>query len=314
MPATRHVFQIFIRAEQDAVWQAITDPEFTRRYFHATAFETTLDPGAPFRYVLDDGSTAVEGTVEEVDAPRRLVTTWRVLYDAAMADEPPSRVEWHVEPAGEGLTKLTARHLDLGRSPLTSRSVSTGWPWVLGSLKSLLETGEGLPRATSEPAAAAEDVDGETHRRFAIEANNAAWELIGRDDLDAAEAEDLMRRVYAAAYHWARAARRGPENEARAEYMIAKANWRLDRGEAALHHARRCLAATETAGLADYDLAYAHEVMTRALLLLRRTDAASTISLSSASAIGTEVAAAHDVAASSVRPSSSSARVITSWA
>ena len=54
-----------------------------------------------------------------------------------------------------------------------------------------------------------------------------------------------MRRVYAAAYHWARAAGRGPENEARAEYMIAKAHWRLGRAEAALHHARRCLAVTD---------------------------------------------------------------------
>ena len=76
-------------------------------------------------------------------------------------------------------------------------------------MKSLLETGTGLPPATAEPAAEVEDVDGEMHRRFAIEANNAAWELIGRDDLDADEAEDLMRRVYAAAYHWARAAGRG---------------------------------------------------------------------------------------------------------
>jgi uncharacterized protein YndB with AHSA1/START domain len=278
MTATRHVFQIFIRADQDAVWQAITDPDFTRRYFHATAFETTLDPGAPFRYVLADGSTAVEGTIEEIQAPRRLVTTWRVLYDAAMAAEPPSRVEWSVEPAGEGLTRVVVEHVDLGRSPLTSRSVGAGWPWVLGSLKSVLETGAGLPRATSEPVSmiGVDGVDGETHRRFAVEANDAAWELIGRDDLDADEAEDLMRRVYAAAYHWARAARRGPENEARAEYMIAKANWRLGRGDAALHHARRCLAATSAAGLTDFDLAYAHEVMTRALLLVGRTDEAAT--------------------------------------
>ena len=275
MPATRHVFQMFIRAEPDVVWRAITDPEFTRRYFHATAFETTLEPGSPFRYVQPDGNVAVEGTVEQVDPPRTLVMTWRVLYDAAMAAEPPSRAEWHVEAAGEQLTKVTVRHLDLGRSPLTSSSVGSGWPWVLGSLKSLLETGEGLPAATAVPVVGPDDVDGEMHRRFAVEANNAAWELLARDDLDGDEAEDLMRRVYAAAYHWARAARRGPENEARAEYMIAKANWRLGRGEAALHHARRCLAATEAAGLVDFDLAYAHEALTRALLLLGRTDEAA---------------------------------------
>ena len=106
--------------------------------------------------MLADGSTAVEGTVEEVEAPHRLVTTWRVLYDAAMAAEPPSRVEWRLEPAGDGLTKLTAVHRDLGRSPLTSASVGTGW--TVGPRQpevASLETGEGLPPATIEAVASA---------------------------------------------------------------------------------------------------------------------------------------------------------------
>ena len=83
MPAPRHVFQTHIRATPEAVWQALTDPAFTRRYFHDTAFESTLRAGAGFRYVLPDGTDAVDGVVEEIDPPRRLVMTWRVLYDAA---------------------------------------------------------------------------------------------------------------------------------------------------------------------------------------------------------------------------------------
>ena len=105
------------------------------------------------------------------------------------------------------------------------------------------------------------------HRRFAVDANNAAWELLGADELDAEQGEDLVRRVYAAAYHWARATGRGPENEARAEYMIAKAQWKLGRAELARHHAERCLAATTAAGLTDFDLAYAYEINARALAL-----------------------------------------------
>ncbi len=275
MPAPQHVFQIYIRADQEKVWAAITEPEFTRQYFHATAFQTDLRPGAPFRYVLPDGTTAVEGTVEEVDPPRRLVTTWRVLYDAAMAEEPPSRVEWRLEQVGERPTKVTTVHRDLGRSPLTSASVGTGWIWVVNSLKSFVETGEGLPRETVDSADELEDGDAQLHRRLAMEANNAAWEVLGRHDLDEDEAEDLLRRVYASAYHWARAAGRGPEHEARAEYLIAKAHWSLGRADGALHHARRCLAATDAAGLHDFDLAYAHEAMARALKLAGRTDDAA---------------------------------------
>ena len=216
--------------------------------------------GSPFRYVLPDGEVAVEGTVEEVDAPRRLVTTWRVLYDAAMAAEPPSRVEWRLEPAGDGLTKLTASTSTSAAARSRRSSVGSGWPWVLGSLKSLLETGEGLPRPTAEPVDAPEDVDGEAHRRFAVEANNAAWELLGRDDLDGGrgrgpDAPRLRRRVPLGPRRPPRTGERGPGRVPDRQGALAA---RAARRRAA--HARRCLAATAAAGLVDFDLAYAHEV------------------------------------------------------
>src|SRR3954462_12622499 len=123
--APRHVFRIHIRATAEEVWQAITDPAFTRQYFHRTAFEVPdgkLEPGSPFRYVLPDGSHAVVGTIEEVAAPRRLVMPGGALYAPGMAEEPPSRVEWHLDDGGEGVTRVTTIHRDLGRSPVTSAS------------------------------------------------------------------------------------------------------------------------------------------------------------------------------------------------
>ena len=67
MSAPTHVYEIFVKASPRRVWQAITDPDYTRRYFHRTAIESTFEPGAGYRYVMPDGSGAVDGTIEEVD-------------------------------------------------------------------------------------------------------------------------------------------------------------------------------------------------------------------------------------------------------
>jgi uncharacterized protein YndB with AHSA1/START domain len=274
MPAPRHVFRIHIRATPEEVWRAITDPAFTQQYFHRTAFESTLEPGSRMRYVLPDGADAVVGEVEEVEPPRRLVMTWRALYDPAMAEEPPSRVEWHLEDGGEGVTRVTTIHRDLAFSPATSASVGEGWTWILDSMKSLLETGTALPAA--EPArAVVYDADGEWHRAAAVEANNSTWELLDRSDRTPDEVDDLLGRAYASTYHWRRAARRGPENQARGSWLVSHVHAVLGHGELALYHAERCAEVVEEAGLQDFDLAYAHEARARALACLGRLDEAA---------------------------------------
>ena len=141
MAAARHQYEIYIRATPEQVWEALLDPAFTRQYFHGTAFDRPPVQGEPYRTSLPDGSPAVDGTVEVLDPPRTLVHTWHTLYDAELAAEPVSRVEWHVEPAGEGLTRLRLVHGDLAQSPKTWANVEHGWVWILDSLKSLLETG-----------------------------------------------------------------------------------------------------------------------------------------------------------------------------
>ena len=286
-----HVYQIYIRASADQVWQAITDPEFTKRYFHGTAFETPLEPGSGYRMVLPDGSDAVAGTIEEVDPPKKLVMTWRVLYDAAASEEPPSRVEWHLLEGDDGVTKLTTIHRDLGLSPITSASVADGWNWVLQSMKSLIETGEALPGSApgdSDADAAAttsvETAEAETHRRYGIDANNSTWELLGRDGLTPDEVDDLLGRAYAATYHWRRAARRAPENAARGSWLVSRVHAVLGHGDLALHHADQCMSVVHGAGLQDFDLAYAHEARARALACLGRLDEAA-IELKAARAV-----------------------------
>jgi uncharacterized protein YndB with AHSA1/START domain len=287
MTAPLHVYQIYIRASAEQVWQAITDPAFTRRYFHRTAFESTLEPGSPYRMVLPDGEDAVAGTIEEVEPNRRLVMTWRILYDAEAADEPPSRVEWLLTEGSDGVTKLTTIHRDLGLSPKTSANVADGWNWVLHSLKSLLETGESLPgSAPSEPDAetSVADAEEQEHRRHGIAANNSTWDLLDGRQLSDDEVDDVLGRAYAAAYHWRRAARRAPENAARASWLISRVHAVLGHGELALHHADRCLAVVDSAGLADFDAAYAHEARARALACLGRLDEA-TVELKAARAV-----------------------------
>lgn len=80
----------------------------------------------------------------ESDPPRKLVHTWRSLYDAGMAAEPESRVTWEIEAMPGGYARLTLIHDQLEAAPRTAASV-TGWPYYLSSLKSLLETGRPLP-------------------------------------------------------------------------------------------------------------------------------------------------------------------------
>jgi tetratricopeptide (TPR) repeat protein len=200
------------------------------------------------------------------------VQTWRVLYDAAMAEEPPSRVEWTVQAAGDGVTWVRLVHGDLARSPLTWASVKDGWVWVLDGLKTLLESGRVLPRATD---AASTDggagADADWHRRQGIEANNDAFDLL-ESDRDPEADENLLRTAYAAAYHWQRAGGAKPENEARASYLIGKALLATGQPEAALRAADRTLRICVENGLSDFDLAYAYEIRARALKAVGRLE------------------------------------------
>jgi uncharacterized protein YndB with AHSA1/START domain len=154
MSLPAHVYQIYIAATPEQVWAAITESEWTKRYFHATEFIEPPQLGKPYLTVVD-GRAAVDGMIEEMQPPAgkragRFVHTWHTRYDAELEHEPPSRVEWTVESAGEGLTRLRLVHDNLEQSPLTWENVKDGWVWILDNMKTLLETGHALPRVRDD--------------------------------------------------------------------------------------------------------------------------------------------------------------------
>ena len=267
MAITRHQYRIYIKSTPEQVWQGLVDPAFTRRYFHGTAFESAPQTGAAYRTTMADGIPAVEGTIEVCDPPHRLVQTWHVLYDANMEKEPASRVEWLLTAAGDGLTRLDVIHGDLAQSPLTWAHVKDGWVWILDSLKSLLETGEALPAETTDVPVMSDDAPGDWHRAQGIECNNSTWEMIEAARTPEND-EEMLRRAYASTYHWARAKGRKPENNARGQYMLAKAHLLAGLPDRSLHYADICKRMTLENGLVDFDLAYAHEARARALRAL----------------------------------------------
>jgi uncharacterized protein YndB with AHSA1/START domain/DNA-binding transcriptional ArsR family regulator len=137
------VYQIVIRATPDRLWQALTDPAFTRRFPYYMAIASSFAVGDPIRWIdPSTGGAVVDGIVLESDPPHRLVHTWVIRYDQSFSHE-TSRVTWQIEPLGTTLCRLTLTH-DLTDAPLTSPHVASGWPFILSGIKTLLETGETL--------------------------------------------------------------------------------------------------------------------------------------------------------------------------
>ena len=138
---TTQVHRIFIKAAPEAIWEAITKPEFTRRYFYGSSIDTTTQPGSPCVYRSTD-ALLVDGEVLESDPDHRFVITWRSLYHPPSVDEPASRVTWLIEPQEGGHCCLTVIHDRLDSSPNTAKNVGAAWMFVLSGLKTVVETGE----------------------------------------------------------------------------------------------------------------------------------------------------------------------------
>ena len=156
---TTQVYRVYIKATPQAIWDAITKPEWTERYGYGGRAEYDLRPGGAYRGTTNEGmramgapDVAVDGEVVEVDPPRKLVQTWRMLMDADLAAEGFTRLTYEIDEGKGGVTRLTVTH-DLQGAPklalvvggaLEDTGAGGGWSWVLSSLKTLLETGQSL--------------------------------------------------------------------------------------------------------------------------------------------------------------------------
>ena len=155
MERPQFVYTTYIRTAPERLWQALTEPSFTRRWWQ-TSFETDWLAGSPM--VWDNNGIIIadpEQIVLESDPFRRLAYTWHTftpemrervgdeLY-AKLSSERRSRVSFDIEPVGD-MVKLTVVHDDFEPGSTAATMVRNGWPIFLSSLKTLLETGEALP-------------------------------------------------------------------------------------------------------------------------------------------------------------------------
>ena len=150
MAESRFVYVTYIRTTPAKLWQALLEPEFTRQYWAETWQESEWKPGASWKIMIPDGRVADAGEVLEIEPEKRLVLRWRNEFMPELRAEGDSRLTYELEQVGESV-KLTVIHeMDRPGSKLID-AISQGWPHILASLKSLLETGESLVETRKWP-------------------------------------------------------------------------------------------------------------------------------------------------------------------
>jgi DNA-binding transcriptional ArsR family regulator/uncharacterized protein YndB with AHSA1/START domain len=163
---TTFVYTTYINATPERVWQGLTDPAFTTRYWRhpisgGVSFTSEWQKGSTYDLAYDEVGFVIshpDQVILESDPYRRLAYTWHTFtpewaarhgFDdataAAWRAEPRSKVAFDIEEAHEGVVKLTVVHDGFEPGSAVLQGVSTGWPAVLASLKTLLETGSALP-------------------------------------------------------------------------------------------------------------------------------------------------------------------------
>lgn len=164
------VYRVYIKATPEKIWDAITKPEWSRKYGYSGLVDFDLRPGGkhtthPTPDFVQAGFTddLADGEVLEVDPPRRLVITWKLLMDPAFVKEPYTKLTYEIVETKTAGTRLTVTH-DLTGAPTTASLVDGsqenidggpnenpggGWAWILSDLKSLLETDKPLVPAAS---------------------------------------------------------------------------------------------------------------------------------------------------------------------
>jgi uncharacterized protein YndB with AHSA1/START domain len=164
---TVQVHRIYIHAAPQAIWDAITKPDFTRRYGYCAPVEYELHKGGKFRVFANEGmkmhpgipDVVSDGEVIECDPPRRLVQTWRMMMSPELKAEGFTKVTWEIDPGSGGVSRLTVTH-DVSTAPIWGavaagkmevEGAGGGWVEILSGIKTLLETGHMLTPQSGRP-------------------------------------------------------------------------------------------------------------------------------------------------------------------
>ncbi len=139
----RNVHVTYIKTTPERLWQALTDGTVTSRYYFNGTVKSDWKPGSPYRFTDPKGELQIEGEVVEADRPRKLVTTFRAVWDDEVRKDKSSMATFEIEPMGD-VCKLTVIHSGFEGETATYHQVSGGWSMIAASMKSLLETGEPL--------------------------------------------------------------------------------------------------------------------------------------------------------------------------
>ena len=142
MSKPEFVYTTYIETTAEKLWHALTDGDFTERYWFGHRIASDWKVGSPYRFAKQGAGTIV-GKVLISEPPKRLAYTWDPCSPEAKRER-TSRVTFDLEPRGH-VIRLTVTHDNLDEGGKTLRDISGGWPMVIASLKSLLETGHALP-------------------------------------------------------------------------------------------------------------------------------------------------------------------------
>ena len=146
MDKPKFVYVTYIRTTQQKLWDALTKPEFTRQFFMGTWQDCTWEKGASWKMIRDNGEVTDRGEVLEIDPPNRIVLAWTNAFRPELKEETPSRMTYLLENMGDAM-KLTVIHESNTPGSKLIEAVSGGWPLILSSLKSFLESGTPLPES-----------------------------------------------------------------------------------------------------------------------------------------------------------------------
>ncbi len=134
------VYVIYIAGTPEKVWEALTNAEITRQYFFGRTVELEPQIGGNFVLRMPDGRLDIKGRVIAWDPPRRLSVTWAVDFEE-FRGLPESLVTYHIEPMGESVKSTVTKAFQWDVPDAILAGGRQGWPFILSSLKSVLETG-----------------------------------------------------------------------------------------------------------------------------------------------------------------------------